>query len=307
MFSRRALSVSLAVLLTATRVLGQDVPQFSGQRAMELLEHQCEIGPRTPGSEGNAQLRDELIRDARKFGLRVSTHCFETALALGASPVEICNIIVSAGPTSGPRLWLGAHYDSRPVCDLDPDPEVRRHPLAGANDGASGVAVLWHLMELMADNPPTRPVDLIFFDGEDAGVPGKPGSFCVGSARLAGTLSEFGNPLAGKEPEGLVLLDMVGDKDLFIPMEGYSLQAAAPWVHKVFGRARDLGLPAFHASRGMAIYDDHVPFLQQGIPAVDLIDFDYPPWHTSADTPEKCSPESLTQVGRLVADLLYRP
>jgi len=299
--------ILLLTLCGAGFVRAQEPPAFDGERAMQLLVHQCEMGPRTPGSEGNLRLRTELLEAARRWGLRATTHCFEATMTLGESPVELCNIIISAGPATGPRLWLGAHYDTRPVCDRDPNEAARDEPLTGANDGASGVAVLWHLLELMAEQPPPRPVDLIFFDGEDAGISGRPTSYCVGSTRLAGTLGDFDNPLTGLEPEGLILLDMVGDADLAIPMEGYSLRAARPLVQKVFQRAAELGLEAFLPVPGQAVYDDHVPFLQQGIPAVDLIDFEYPPWHTTGDVPARCSPRSLAQVGRLVTDLVYRP
>ncbi|PID81902.1 hypothetical protein CSB20_00620 [bacterium DOLZORAL124_64_63] len=285
----------------------QEVPSFDGERAMELLVRQCALGPRVPGSEGNRQLREELLAAARAGGLRAATHSFEAVMTLGQSPVTLHNIIISAGPAQGPRLWLGAHYDTRPVCDKDPDKGLRNQPLTGANDGASGVAVLWHLLELMVARPPERPVDLIFFDGEDAGISGRLSSFCVGSARLAATLGDFDNPLTGRQPEGLILLDMVGDRDLAIPMEGYSLANAGFLVEKVFGRARQLGLSAFQPVPGPQVYDDHVPFLEQGIPAVDLIDLDYRPWHTTGDVPAMCSARSLEEVGRLVTDLVYRP
>ena len=287
-----------------------DPPVFRGQRAMELLIEQCEMGPRTPGSPGNRQLRDFIIKKARNAGLPVSTHCFETEMPMGLSPVELCNVVVSAGPRQsepGTRLWLGAHFDTRPVCDLDQNPALREQPLTGANDGASGVAVLLHILELMAQEAPGRGVDLIFFDGEDSGTSGAPGSFCIGSQKLAGTLGEFSNPLDPVSCQGLIVLDMIGDRDLFIPMEGYSLRNAPEFTREVFSRALELGLPAFAMSPGRAIFDDHVPFLQKGIPAVDLIDFDYPPWHTTGDTPQACSAASLQQVGTLVTNLIYRP
>jgi len=284
-------------------------PVFDGDRAMALLVKQTEMGPRTPGSSGNLLLRNTIISKAEKGNLRVKTHIFESVMPMGSSPVELCNVIVSAGPegcSAGARLWLGAHFDTRPVCDRDPDSSLHEQPLVGANDGASGVAVLMHLMELLAANEPDVGVDLIFFDGEDSGLSGDPFTYCLGSQRLASTLGEFGNPLNSECCDGLILLDMIGDRDLFIPMEGYSLRNAPEFTKKVFQRAAELGLPAFSMTPGQTVFDDHVPFLQRGIPAVDLIDFSFPHWHTTSDTPESCSPGSLSQVGHLVTDLVYR-
>ena len=282
------------------------VPEFSGQRAMDLIVWQCDLGPRTPGSEGNAQLREAIVAAAEEAGLQVQVLCFEDERQQGEGLVTLCNIVVSAGPAGGRRLWLGAHYDSRPVCDMDPDPARRSEPLVGANDGGSGVAVLWHLIELLGQQPPPSGVDLIFFDGEDSGVSGDPYSYCRGSAHLARTWQDFGNPLAGGEPSGLIVLDMIGKTGLQVPMEQYSLTHARDWTETVFARAEQIGLDVLVAEPGRAVFDDHVPFLQAGIPAVDLIDFDYPQWHTIDDTPEQCSAASLEGIGRLVVDLIYR-
>jgi Zn-dependent M28 family amino/carboxypeptidase len=226
---------------------------------------------------------------------------------MSGQTVQICNLVVSAGPSGGQRLWLGAHYDTRPVSDRDPDPAKRTLPLIGANDGASGVAVLLHLLEILGANPPPTGVDLLFFDGEDSGLAGDAAGFCLGSRHLASTWRQFGNPLSLGNPRGLIVLDMVGEKNLQIPMEAYSAVNAPAWTEAVFARAGRLGLTAFVPERGPAVYDDHVPFLEQGIPAVDLIDFDFPQWHTSEDTPDVCSESSLSEVGRLMVDLIYRP
>lgn len=294
---------------SAAEVVGniQGTREFSGARAMELVVAQCDLGPRTPGSEGNRQLREMIVDLARKQGLGVSTLCFEAADPMSDQTLQLCNVVVSAGPRGGKRLWLGAHYDTRPVSDHDEDPELRSTPLVGANDGASGVAVLLHLMEIMGKTPPSRGVDLMFFDGEDSGLSGAPTSFCLGSQRLAATCRDFSNPLSAGTPIGVVILDMVGKKDLQIPMEGYSRVNAPAWTNAVFARAEKLGLKAFVPDQGPAVYDDHVPFLEQGIPAVDLIDFDFPQWHTTGDTPEVCSAASLEQVGRLMVDLIFNP
>lgn len=283
------------------------VPVFSGERAFALLVEQCELGPRTPGSAGNRALRERILAAAAAAGLRATPVCFEAPLGPGGAPLEACNIVVSAGPSGGPRLWLGAHFDTRPWADRDPATARRGQPIAGANDGASGTAVLLHLVELLGKSPPPQGVDLLFFDAEDSGEAHDASGFCLGSRHLVATRRDFGNPLAGLAPRGLVLLDMVGEKGARIPQEGYSLAQAPAWTNLVFERAAALGLDVFEAVPGPAVYDDHVPFLLAGIPAVNLIDFDYPQWHTHEDTPERCSPATLAQVGRLVTDLVYRP
>lgn len=283
------------------------VPVFSGERALALIVEQCELGPRTPGSTGNAALRQRILASAAAAGLRAVPLCFEAPLGAAGTPLEACNIVVSAGPPGGSRLWLGAHFDTRPHADRDPVAARRTQPVPGANDGASGTAVLLHLIELLGRTPPPQGVDLLFFDAEDSGSAHDPAGFCLGSRHLVRTRGEFGHPLAGANPRGLVLLDMVGEAGASIPQEGYSLAQAPEWTATVFERAAALGLTVFAAEPGRAVYDDHVPFLEAGIPAVDLIDFDYPQWHTVADTPDRCSAATLAAVGRLVTDLVYRP
>lgn len=300
------LAAALAVIPAGT-ARATAVPAFSGARALALIEAQCALGPRHPGSEGIAALRDLITATARAAGLAAVRLPFTAEHPLAGGEVAGWNIVVSAGPPGGERLWLGAHYDTRPVADMESDPAARAVPILGANDGGSGVAVLLHLMELMGRNPPPQGVDLLFFDLEDSGRPAEPSTYCLGSRHLARTWQDFGNPLAGGTPRGLVLLDMVGDRDLNIPMERYSLAHAPAWTRAVFDRAAALGLEAFDPRPGQAIVDDHLPFLERGIPAVDLIDFEYPVWHTAGDVPAACSAASLEQVGRLVTDLVYRP
>ena len=283
------------------------VPIFSGNRAMEWLQRQCAIGPRPPGSAGIAALRATIAAHADSLGLAYAELCFTASVAGDDSTRRLCNLVISAGPPGGARLWLGAHYDTRPWCDRDPDPARRDEPLLGANDAASGVAVLLHLAELLAATTPPRGVDLIFFDGEDSGRAGEVSGFCLGSRHLAATWREFGNPLATGEPAGLIVLDMIGKAQLAVPQEGYSLRFAPAWTRAIFERATSLGLTAFEPRPGPAIYDDHVPFLQQGLPATDLIDFDFPQWHTTGDVPAVCAAASLRQVGILVTDICYRP
>ncbi len=283
------------------------VPAFSGERALELIRAQCALGPRTPGSPGNAALRRLILQTAASAGLNAETLCFPVPLGPGGTTIEACNIVVSAGPAGGERLWLGAHFDTRPWADRDPLPARRNQPVAGANDGGSGTAVLLHLLELLGATAPPQGVDLLFFDAEDSGQAHAASGFCLGSRHLVDTRGDFGHPLSAGTPRGLILLDMVGEFGARIPQEGYSLDQAPDWTAAVFARAAALGLSVFEAAPGPHVFDDHVPFLGAGIPAVDLIDFEYPQWHTGDDTPARCSSATLGQVGRLVTDLVYRP
>jgi len=174
----------------------------------------------------------------------------------------------------------------------------------GANDGASGVAILLELAKIMAENPPEIEVNLVFFDGEDMGVSGVNDTYCQGSRY-------FSKNLPIPKPQEAINLDMVGDKQLHLPVEKYSLEFHPQLVRYLWKRADDLGLDAFDITPQNAIYDDHVPLYEiAGIPAIDLIDFKYPNsyanfWHTLDDLPENCSAKSLGQVGTLMVDYIY--
>ncbi|PJA76182.1 hypothetical protein CO151_03530 [bacterium CG_4_9_14_3_um_filter_65_15] len=284
------------------------VPVFSGKRAMELVHLQCDLGPRVPGSPANRALQDTILAHAEELGFEARRGCFRATNPLTGEEMDVCNfVVILPGTGAGPSLWLGVHFDSRPLADQDPDPRIRTQPVPGANDGASGVAVLWHLMEMAGASPPARTVVLMFLDGEDSGREGDPESFCLGSAHLAAGWGGFNSLLPAARPEGVIILDMVGDADLEITQESLSLKYAPGWTSRVFERAAALGLPAFQARGGRAVFDDHIPFLRRGLPAVDLIDFDYSPWHTGGDVPSACSAGSLAQSGALLTDLIYNP
>jgi glutaminyl-peptide cyclotransferase len=302
-----AVALVLALAAAVPSFAAAPGPRFSGARAMRWLRVQCDLGSRVPGSPAIEKLRRVVSAHADSLRLRYAPLCFRMPDPYGPGDLELCNLVISAGPPGGRRLWLAAHYDSRPRSDRESDPRLAARPMPGANDGASGTAVLLALADLFAAQPPPRGVDLILLDGEDYGREGDIANYCLGSAHLAATWRDFGCPLAEGTPEGLILLDMVGKKGLSIPMEGNSLAQAPDWTRRVFARADALGLAAFAPVPGPEVYDDHVAFLRAGIPAVDLIDFDFPEWHTTRDTPAVCSPASLEQVGRLLADLAYGP
>jgi len=193
---------------------------------------------------------------------------------------------------------LCAHWDCRPRSENDPDSSKRNLPVAGANDGASGTAILLELGRLFKENPPPIGVDIILFDGEDWGLNGKQTGWFLGS-------TFFAENLGGYRPRAGILLDMVGDKDLAIYREGYSDKYASEINDYIWKVAGEIGAAAFKNSVKPTVSDDHVPLLSHGIRAIDIIDFEYPSWHTQGDTPDKCSPGSLREVGDVLVAAIY--
>lgn len=258
-------------------------PQFDGQRALQDVEMQLSFGPRTIGSQAHAQAVDWMLAELEKAGWDVEVH--ETA----HGEDSIRNVIASRGE-GHPWLLLGAHYDSRFLADEDPDPEKQIQPVPGANDGASGVAVLLELARGLPENLPGC-IWLVFIDAEDNGrIAGW--DWILGSTALA---QQFSGDV--DKPDAAVIVDMIGDQDLNI----YREQNSDPQLtDEIWQQAAELGYSQFINESKYRIIDDHVPFINAGILSVDIIDFDYPSWHTSADTLDKISAESLDAVGETV-------
>jgi Zn-dependent M28 family amino/carboxypeptidase len=191
---------------------------------------------------------------------------------------------------------LAAHWDTRPFADQDPDPARRGTPILGANDGASGVAILLEAARQLALDPVEFGVDIVFFDGEDYGAEGVLDDYLIGSRHHARHLKT--------PPRYGILLDLVGDAELRIPYEASSLNYAREVLLKIFDAAERVRATSFVREIGKPAYDDHIPFLEAGIPFVDLIDFDYKYWHTVEDVPANCSARSLGEVGRTVMEVL---
>ena len=271
-------------------------PSFDEGRAFELLERQCEFGPRPPGTEAHERTMLWLIESLSELTESVSVQRF-TALS-ETSEIEMTNVIASFAPDRKERILLGAHWDTRAVAEHDPDPENRSQPIPGANDGASGVAVLLELGRLLSETPPPVGVDMVFFDGEDGGDEGGLEDWCLGSSYYASSMGDYC-------PRFAVVIDMIGDADLSIPRERSSSELAPQVVDLVWKAAEEAGSTSFTDDVGARIYDDHVPFLRAGVPAALVIDFDYRYWHTQADTPEHCSAASLGEVGRALVELIY--
>lgn len=251
---------------------------FDGASAMRFAQAQCDIGPRPTGTKTGIATGDYIIKTAKSFGWTVETQEF----TYRDKPIR--NVLAKRG--RGALTIIGAHYDTRPHADNDPVNTDK--PIVGANDGASGVAVLLELAHVLPQQL-NREVWLAFFDAEDwGGIDNWP--FSVGADHVAASLTT--------KPQAVIVLDMIGDRDLQIFYEANSnldIQKA------IFADADALGYRAnFIPQLKYSMTDDHTPFLARSYPAVDLIDFDYPYWHTLQDTCDKISAESLEKVGRVM-------
>jgi len=291
--------VLAAVLLAALTSCGSGgVPEFDSQSAFTYLEEQVDIGFRYPGSPEHKALQKYLTGRLQDFGANVSLQPFDAVLTTGDT-LHLINIIGNYNREASKRIMLAAHYDTRPYADRDPDPANREKPIHGANDGASGVAVLLEIARLLGQNDPPVGVDIVLFDGEDYGREGVAIDYCLGSAH-------FARRLRGYRPSAAIVVDMIGDKDLEILLEGYSRAASPALLGELFDIAEELGFGQFRRKKMPAIIDDHLPLIQAGLNAVDLIDFDYDYWHTLEDTPDKCSPGSLEAVGKVLLHYIWR-
>lgn len=294
------------IFLTGSVSIANEPAQFSGTRAMEYLEAICELGPRPSGSEGMEKQRELLIRHFQKAGATVFRQAFRSRDGRNGDWVRMENLIVSWHPERNDRVLLGAHYDTRPYPDRD-----RRDPrgiFLGANDGASGVAVLMELADSVAELKGTVGVDFVLFDAEEYVFEERRDSYCLGSlffarqyasSRKAGTISYAYR--CG------VILDMVGDRNLTIWQEQQSVDwhDTRPVVESIWATAKQLQIQEFVPRPKYLINDDHVPLrMTGGIPTCDIIDFDYPHWHTTQDIPENCSAHSLGLVGRVILSWL---
>lgn len=285
-----------------------------GERAMGYLRDVCALGPRLSGSPGMLAQQKLVKEHFAALGVEAEEQRFQAANPRSRGQrVRMTNLVFRWRPEATRRVLLCAHYDTRPFPDQDPSPTQRRSGVfLGANDGASGVALLMELGNLLAkrldEGAPDKDfgVDFALFDGEEL-VYSDRDPYFLGSQWFATQYAKR-PPLAaidgGKprpwEYEAAVLVDMVADADLQLHFEGHSFatRQSRPVAREVWDVAERLGVKEFVPSVRHTVQDDHLALRQYGgIRAIDVIDFDYPAWHTTADTPERCSGDSLAKVG----------
>ncbi len=285
----------------------QALPAFDGTRALDLVRQQVAFGPRTVQSRAHDSCRTFLIAQLGACTDAVSTQDFTVQGYDG--PLALTNIIASFGPPSTTRVMFFAHWDSRPRAEMDPDPAKRTQAIPGANDGASGVAVLLELARLMKSAPPPNGVDVVLLDGEDYGKESDLGNYCLGARYFAK------HPPQGLIPQFGVLLDMVGDPNAVFAKDPASLLYAPEAVDAVWNAAARKGATMFVPTTGGDVFDDHIPMDVEGMRVIDIIDAEliggkspnparrY--WHTTQDTPDKCSATTLGMVGTVLAAVIY--
>jgi hypothetical protein len=269
--------------------------EFDGATAFRYAEAQVAFGPRVPGTEGHRRMAAWLDSLARAKADSVLIQDWVNVTAKGAR-VPLHNVMMRFNPAAADRILFLAHWDTRPTADKAINPEDRNKPIPGANDGASGVAVLLGVADALRKTPSSLGVDLLFVDGEDFG------SFEDSTETLLGARYYAKNQAPGPKPLFAVLFDMIGDRDLQIYQEGNSLLGAPEVVERVWEAAKIAGYSkVFIAAPRHTLVDDHLPLQQAGIRAIDVIDYDYGNnnslWHTPDDTIDKLSVQSLQAVG----------
>jgi hypothetical protein len=286
-------------------------PLNSG-RAMKYLEQLCAIGSRTTGTAGMLKQQELLKQHFESLGGTVVFQSFQHRHPLTGQPVEVKNLIVQWHPDRKERVLLCSHYDTRPFPDRDP--KNRRGLFVGANDGASSTAALMELGHALRDLDIPIGVDFVFFDAEELVFDdrNKNEPYFIGSTYFAQQYVEEPPPYRYRAG---ILLDMIGDKDLQLYYDEASFKYAPQLAREVWDIAKGMGLKEFTPRVVHSIRDDHLPLNEIArIPTIDIIDFDYPTaasrtrsyWHTTADTPDKCSGDSITKVVAVVLEWLKR-
>lgn len=284
------------------------VPAFDGQGAYTYIQKQVEIGTRVPGTETHKQCKDYLVGELKNLGAEVKVQKFKASF-FDVKDAESYNIIAAINPERKNRVLLAAHWDTRLVADKDD--EDKDKPIDGADDGASGVAVLLQIARTIQQNPIDLGVDIIFFDAEDNGVDAAtpaesdPESWCLGSQYW------YNNKDKDYTAKFGILLDMVGAKDAMFPLEGYSTREAGPYQDKIWTLAGRMGYgDLFQKKRIGGITDDHFYMNAAGIPSVDIINYPSETFgayhHTHDDNIDNIDQNTLRIVGQVVTAVLYK-
>lgn len=286
----------------------KNVPPFDAELTYNYIQKQLSFGPRNPNSQGHSKAKDFFINELKRFADTVYVQNFIYP-GYDGERLNLSNIIASFNRQNKYRILLCAHWDTRPRSDKDENPANHAKPILGANDGASGVAVLLTVANILKENEPEVGIDIVLFDGEDYGKEGDLMNYSIGAKYFIQNKPDY------IKPQFAILLDMVGDREAQFKREPNSMKFAPDIVDLVWGLANKLNLKTFSNEISNPIYDDHIPLGEMGIKIINIIDSeligaDSPNprrnyWHTQKDTIENISKETLREVGQLITHLIY--
>ncbi len=281
-FAACAQSPSATDILTAA---------LSGEKALEHVRAQVDFGPRPPGSEALAKCREYIVNQLKGFGYQVEEDVFEAATPYG--PKRMHNLIARSGKGDKGAIVIASHYDTKYMEGIR---------FVGANDGGSSTGLLLELARVLSRESHGLDYWFVFLDGEEAFISWSTFDSTYGSRHLARRWKKEG---VTEKVRALILLDMIGDKDLDVLRETNS----TPWLREMtWATVEEIGLGGILSRSQGAVEDDHLPFIDAGIPAVDIIDLNYGPGnsfhHAETDTLDKVSAESMEKVGKLVLAVL---
>jgi glutaminyl-peptide cyclotransferase len=286
--TRRAAILTVALTLAVLAPLTAQEPRppaFDGAAALRHVERLVAIGPRPAGSPGAARARQYVLDELRAAGISARLEAFDAETPHGRLPMA--NVVAVLPGRRPDVILIGGHYDTKWFRELT---------FVGANDGGSSTALLIELARRLRDRPRDYTYWIVWFDGEEARETWTAVDSLYGSRRMAAELGR-----SRRLPRAVIVADMIGDRDLAIRREG----ASTRWLTDIiWASAARLGHGAHFLDDSLPVEDDHVPFLRLGVPAALLIDFDYPPWHTTDDTLDKVSARSLAIVGTVLLDAL---
>jgi len=278
--------VTLAIAFSVATAVAADGPPFDGAAALKHVERLVAIGPRVAGTPGGARAREYIVGELKRIaGVQVQVKAFDADTPHGR--VSMANVIAVLPGRRPDVVMVAGHYDTKLFTQFQ---------FVGANDGGSSTGLLLELARRLAARPRDYTYWLVWFDGEEARGAWTARDSLYGSRRLATDLARD-----KRLPRAMILVDMIGDRDLAIRREAHS----ATWLTEIiWDAAARLGHGRHFLRDTIPVEDDHVPFLRVGVPSTLLIDFDFPPWHTAADTLDKISAYSLTVVGQTLLEAL---
>ena len=260
--------------------------QFSRESAYNHCKNIVDLSPRVSGTESHKRVRSYIKNEIEKNNLKIIEDIFVTKTPVGDVEMDNITTTIKGSEENGNKIILAAHYDSKYFKD---------EKFLGANDNASGVAVLLELLKIVKEKKYKYDIEFLFLDGEEAFANWSDTDSLYGSRRYVSQIKNI------RKINAVILLDMVGEKNIKID---FDMNSSPELTDILIEATQDLNLTSCFSKRFIAIEDDHIPFVTMGIPAIDIIDFEYDDWHTKNDNMENISSKSLENIGLITLKML---